>query len=194
MSVWRNNKVLAWIRYPQPYLFLIDDGCCFPPFAYLVFFQVELGKDKSWQCYWSVSELCTTLCNPMDCSMPGFPVHHQLLEFAQTHIHRVDDAFQPSNPLSPHLLAICLHTVAFTLTLPSAWLSSFGREVLIFLVTLKLMFPLIQFRASCTPVGQGLGSIWLLLHFPSVQPVSGTCLMVFSDWLDVHINESSKVL
>ena len=40
------------------------------------------------------------LCNPMDCSMPGFPVHHQLLELAQTHIHRVGDAFQPSLPLS----------------------------------------------------------------------------------------------
>ena len=40
------------------------------------------------------------LCNPMDCSMPGFPVHHQLLELAQTHIHRVSDAIQPSHPLS----------------------------------------------------------------------------------------------
>ena len=64
MSVWRNNKVLAWIRYPQPYLFLIDDGGCVPPVAYLVFFQVELRKNKSWKCYWLVSELCTTLCNP----------------------------------------------------------------------------------------------------------------------------------
>ena len=52
--------------------------------------------------------------------MPGFPVHHQLQEFAQTHVHRVDDAFQPSNPLFPRLLAICLHIVAFTLSLPSA--------------------------------------------------------------------------
>ena len=39
-------------------------------------------------------------CDPMDCSMPGFPVHHQLLKFAQTHVHRVDDAIQPSHPLS----------------------------------------------------------------------------------------------
>ena len=39
------------------------------------------------------------LCNPMDCSMPGFPVHEQLLEFAQTHVHRVGDAIQPSHPL-----------------------------------------------------------------------------------------------
>ena len=44
-----------------------------------------------------------TLCNPMDCSMPGLPVRHHLLELAQTHVHRVSDAIQPSHPplLSP---------------------------------------------------------------------------------------------
>ena len=47
-----------------------------------------------------VIQLCLTLCDPMDCSTPGFPVHHQLLELAQTHIHRVRDAIQPSYPLS----------------------------------------------------------------------------------------------
>ena len=41
-----------------------------------------------------------TLCGPMDCSMPGLPVHHQLPEFTQTHVHRVADAIQPSHPLS----------------------------------------------------------------------------------------------
>ena len=41
-----------------------------------------------------------TLCDPMDCSMPGFPVHHQLLELAQTHVHQVGDAIQTSHPLS----------------------------------------------------------------------------------------------
>ena len=48
----------------------------------------------------SVTQSCLTLCNPMDCSMPGFPVHRQLLELAQTHVHRVSDAIQPSHPLS----------------------------------------------------------------------------------------------
>ena len=51
-------------------------------------------------CCCSVTKLCLTLCNPMDCSMPGFPVHH-LLEFAQTHVHWIDGAIQPSHPLSP---------------------------------------------------------------------------------------------
>ena len=48
----------------------------------------------------SVVQLCPILCDPMDCSTPGFPVLHQLLELAQTHVHRVSDAIQPSHPLS----------------------------------------------------------------------------------------------
>ena len=47
----------------------------------------------------SVTQLCPTLCDPVNCSMPGLPVHHQLLEFTQTHIHRVGDTIQPSHPL-----------------------------------------------------------------------------------------------
>ena len=52
----------------------------------------------------SVAHSCPTLCNPMNCSTPGLPVHHQLPEFTQTHVHRVtldhNDAIQPSHPLS----------------------------------------------------------------------------------------------
>ena len=48
----------------------------------------------------SVTQSCPTLCDPMDHSMPGFPVHHQLPEFTQTHVHWVSDAIQPSHPLS----------------------------------------------------------------------------------------------
>ena len=46
------------------------------------------------------TQSCLTLCNPMDGTMPGLPVHHQLPELAQTHVHRVSDAIQPSHPLS----------------------------------------------------------------------------------------------
>ena len=46
-----------------------------------------------------VTQSCLTLCDPMDCSTPGLPVHHQLLEFTQTHVHWVGDAIQPSHPL-----------------------------------------------------------------------------------------------
>ena len=57
----------------------------------------------------SVAQLCLTLCDPMNRSMPGLPVHHQIPEFTQTHIHRVSDAIQPSRPLlSPSLPAFNL--------------------------------------------------------------------------------------
>ena len=48
----------------------------------------------------SVAQSCLTLCGPMDCRTPGFPVHHQLPELTQTHVHRVGHAIQPSHPLS----------------------------------------------------------------------------------------------
>ena len=48
----------------------------------------------------SVIQLCPTLCDPVDCSIQGFPVHHQLPELAQTHVHQATDAIQPSHPLS----------------------------------------------------------------------------------------------
>ena len=48
----------------------------------------------------SAAQLCLTLCDPMDCSTPGFPVHHQLQELSQIHVHQVSDAIQPSHPLS----------------------------------------------------------------------------------------------
>ena len=52
-------------------------------------------------CCHSVAKLCPTLCNPMDCSMPCFPVLHYLPEFAPTHVYWVSNALQPSHPLSP---------------------------------------------------------------------------------------------
>ena len=48
----------------------------------------------------SVSQSCPTLCDPMDCSTPGLPVHHQLPDFTQTQVYQVSDAIQPSDPLS----------------------------------------------------------------------------------------------
>ena len=53
----------------------------------------------SWVQFSSLTQSCPTLCNPMNCSTPGLPVHHQLPEFAQTHAHRVDDTIQLSHPL-----------------------------------------------------------------------------------------------
>ena len=63
-------------------------------------FLKKLGiKSPSVQ-FNSVAQLCLTLCDPMNYSTPGLPVHQQLPEFTQTHVHRVGDAIQPSHPLS----------------------------------------------------------------------------------------------
>ena len=52
----------------------------------------------------SVAQSCPTLCDPMNRSTPGLPVHHQFPEFTQTHVHRVSDAIQPSHSLSSRML------------------------------------------------------------------------------------------
>ena len=57
------------------------------------------GNDDSVQ-FSSVAQSCLTLCDPMNRSTPGLPVHHHLPEFTQTHVHRVSDAIQPSHPRS----------------------------------------------------------------------------------------------
>ena len=73
-------KLFFWPRLGEP---------CFQVFVIWEFFQFS-----------PVTQSCPTLCDPMDCTTPGFPVHHQLLELAETHVHRVGDAIQPSHPLS----------------------------------------------------------------------------------------------
>ena len=70
---------------------LAESLCC-PPETMATWF---IGLQFS-----SVAQSCPTLCDPMNRSTPGLPVHHQLLEFTQTHVHRVGDAIQPSHPLS----------------------------------------------------------------------------------------------
>ena len=63
----------------------------------------ESGKKKRYICmhqFSSVAQSCPTLRDPMNRSTPGLPVHHHLLDFTQTHVHRVGDAIQPSHPLS----------------------------------------------------------------------------------------------
>ena len=64
--------------------------------------EKEVGCQYKWLSvqFTSVDKSSLTLCDPMNHSKPGLPVHHQLLEFTQSHIHRVSDAIQPSHPLS----------------------------------------------------------------------------------------------
>ena len=62
----------------------------------------HIGQHKEFYLdqFSSVVQSCPTLCNSMNCSTPGLPIHHQLPEFTQTHVHRIGDAIQPSHPLS----------------------------------------------------------------------------------------------
>ena len=80
------------------------------------------------------SKSCPTLCDPVDCSTPGFPVHHQLLELAQTHIHRVGDAIQHLIPSHPLLLLpliflsirVFSNELALPIRKPKYWSFSIG--------------------------------------------------------------------
>ena len=78
MTEWLNNNIVSYI--------LLWDGQRYNP--------------KTRQFSHLVAQSCLTLCDPMGCSMPGFPVHHQPLELTQTHIHWISDAIQPSSPPS----------------------------------------------------------------------------------------------
>ena len=74
--------------------------------AFLLYYCVLLFHSRKWQhkifsqSFSSVTQSSPTLCDPMNCNTPGLPVHHQPLEFTQTHVHRVSDTIQPSHPLS----------------------------------------------------------------------------------------------
>ena len=75
-----------------------------------------------------VVQMCLTLCNPMDCSMPGFPVLHHLPELAQIHVHLVNDAIQPSCPVIPFFS--CLQTYPPSMSfLMSQFFASGGQSI-----------------------------------------------------------------
>ena len=76
----------------------------------------------------SVAQSRPTLCEPMDCSMPGLPVHHQLPELTQTHVHRIGDAIQPSHPVVP--FSSCLQSFPASGSFPvSQFFSSGGQSI-----------------------------------------------------------------
>ena len=82
---------------------------------------IRISRKGKVCCWCSVTKSCPTLCNPMYCSTPGFPVVHYLLELAQTHVHWVGDAIQPSHPVS------CPSLPTFNLSLHQdlfKWISS----------------------------------------------------------------------
>ena len=63
--------------------------------------DISIERNRTYTQFSSIAQSCTTLCNSLGCSTTDFPVHHQLPELAQTHVHQVGDAIQPSHPLLP---------------------------------------------------------------------------------------------
>ena len=96
----------------------------------------------------SVVQSCPTLCDPNDCSMPGLPVHHQLPELAQTHVHRVSDNIQPSHPLSspsPPTLNLSQHQGLFK------WVSSSHQVAKVLEYSLDDIFSLSRMKLFWYP-------------------------------------------
>ena len=115
-------NVLKNLRYPFLSWSIVNLQCCvsfrytakwfcytYTHLSISIIFQILSPKKIHWHFhdktqspsvqFSSVTQSCPTLCNPMNCITPGHPVHHQLLEFTQTQVHRVGDAIQPSHPL-----------------------------------------------------------------------------------------------
>ena len=112
------------------------------------FFTCEfrlLNWDFSFLQFSSVAQSCLTLWDPMDCSMPGFPVQHQLPELAQTHVHWVGDAIQPSHPLSspsPSAFNLSQHRGLFQ------WVSSLHHVAKVLELQLQHQFSQWIFRVN----------------------------------------------
>ena len=99
---WLGLLGLHWIemlRRSNFVLFLVLVGKL-STFHHWVWYKLWVCHIWPLSCCCSVAQSCPTLCDPMHCSTSGFPVLHHLLELAQTHVHRVGDAIQPSHPLS----------------------------------------------------------------------------------------------
>ena len=108
----------------------------------------------------SVTQSCPAVCDPVDCSTPGLPVHHQLLEFTQTHVHWVGDAIQPSHPLlspSPPAFHLSQHQGLFQ------WGSSSHQ-----------MAKVLELQLSISPFSEYSGLISFRMDWLDLLAVQGT--------------------
>ena len=153
-------------------------------------------------CRCSVAQWCLALCNPVDCSTPGFPVLHYLLEFAQSHVHRVDDAIPPSHPLSPP------SPPALSLSQPQGlfqWVGSLHQVARVLELQLQhLSFQWIYYtrEEKSASLWQLTSSTWkcpisFIFHWPDFSILVICCCIKpptwFSDWKHSHIWFSSWI-
>ena len=144
----------------------------------------------------SVAQSCLTLCNPMNCSMPGLPVHHQLLEFTQTHVHRVSDAIQPSHPLSspsppapnPSYFRVFSNESTLRMRWPKYWNFSFS------IIPSKEHPGLISFRMDCLDLLAVQGTLKSLLQHHSSKASILSCSAFFIVQLSHPYMASGKTI
>ena len=130
----------------------------------------------------SVTQSCPTLCDPMNCSTPGLPVHHQLPEFTQTHVHRVGDAIQPSHPLSspfppapnPSSIRVFSNESTLRMRWPTYWSFSFS------IIPSKVHPGLISFRTDWMDLPAVQGTLKSLLQHHSSKPSVLRCSAFFT--------------
>ena len=121
----------------------------------------------------SVAQSCPTLCDPMDCSTPGFRAHHQLLELAQTHVHWVSDAIQPSHPLcSPS---------------PSAFNLSYIESLFQWVSSSHQVAKVLEFQLQLSPSNEYSGLISFRIDWFDFLLVQGT----LKSLLQHHSSKSS---
>ena len=134
-----------WTFWPAQYILFICILLPSPKISLIIYFPLR----QICSCC-STTHSCPTLCNPVDCGTQGFPVHHHLLELAQTHIHWVSDAIQLSHPLmslSPPAFYVSEHHSLFH------WVSSFHQVARVLELQLQHQFfqqysELISFRVD----------------------------------------------
>ena len=123
-------------------------------------------NESSWFQFGSVAQSCLTFCNPMDCSMPGFPVHHQLLEFTQTHVYWVCDAIQPSHPVGP--FSSCLQSCPASGSFPMSQFFTSGEQSIFSISPSNEYSGLISFRMDWLDLLAVQGTLKSLLqHYSS---------------------------
>ena len=99
-TIQRNFPFSFCTLYNWAFFPFLDYITCYPKNETLYYILIKPFSSLLFQ-FSSVAQSCPTLCDPMNRSMPGLPVHHQFPEFTQTHVHWVGDAIQPSHPLLP---------------------------------------------------------------------------------------------
>ena len=136
----------------------------------------------------SFSQSCLTLCDPTNHSTPGLPVHHQLLEFSQTHVHWVGDAIQPSHPLlSPSPPALNFPSIrvfsnesALRIRCPKYWSFSFN-------ISPSNEHPgLISFRMNWLDLLAGQGTLKSLLPTPEFKSINSSVLSFLYSPTHIH--------